>query len=852
MPPKREKTFTGCWTCRSRKVKCTLERPECDRCIKGGYHCTGYDIKLRWSQPVQFDKFGSQLSQTNIEPNDDETMRRRNIEPVRYNAKQAYKDYDQLDADIDGLHSYRLETGKDRDSTVIKGMFGVFRQQKRKREKDVSFSPEKLPFGSPSMFDPLSGFTQGNEWVSNELIDDALLTASAINGDTHFLDIFRADTLNPLVNTNSSSTPFYGYNADLQKIYPNPSRRDKDLSQYAPDEMFNVLFHRKEEEEPHGVHVGSDGVLIGDSNGSPLVRSSTMSASASQPISGAQQDLPPAKKMKVSIDSIQLDAPDGTSKMPGNIMEARTVPGLPQTLAIEKSGLPTTALQVNPMTRYLLNYYIEDVADMMTVIPLPKNPWKFIYFPRAIMAVGEIGSLGKTSYARSCLLNALLAVSAFNLQSRFPKNSNEMKYYVNLGIQLRQQASVFLKHCLMEDVLTQKYKDVLVAVLSMVTIDVVWGTMSDCKTHLNICERIIEKKMTVKKKLSAKALILHRIYSSMKLIQDSTNLEIVSKDEIFLNESNYKQFITSSRVDSAESNQGSRIDKLFRKSPSSLLSDSSNHVSSTSSSKGVFHEKINDQGKIRIEYIVHDQNTESPGEIPNERKDSQIPLFIDITKASFKPSKNKLDDHDISSDAIYGLPNSLILLFSEVVHLIRFKVYCDSTSTQLPLFFKLLADELSTKLSDWKLEWKLTTQEDSKKFISARHEGIYHHVMSFYHGLVIYFYRFIEDINPNYLQEYVEKVLVHLNRIQEIVQSDKDILIIPLFWQGFIAGSEAMTVYLQNGFKKWGTDISKTGIGTYWVARQIMLEVWRRKNFNEKKSNWIDVIRDWDMNVMLT
>lgn len=125
--------------------------------------------------------------------------------------------------------------------------------------------------------------------------------------------------------------------------------------------------------------------------------------------------------------------------------------------------------------------------------------------------------------------------------------------------------------------------------------------------------------------------------------------------------------------------------------------------------------------------------------------------------------------------------------------------------------------------------------------------------MSFYYGLIIYFYRFVEDMNPMYLQDKVEKVLRHLNAIQEILQKHPETsYIIPLFWQGFMAGSEAMTVYLQNGFNLWGQHIAQTGIGTYWNARQIMMEIWRRKNHNVKNNTWVDVLRDWKTNVMLT
>ncbi|KIX07717.1 uncharacterized protein Z518_02371 [Rhinocladiella mackenziei CBS 650.93] len=50
-PIKHTKTFSGCWTCRERHVKCDEGRPECTRCLKGGFGCQGYGIKLVWVDP---------------------------------------------------------------------------------------------------------------------------------------------------------------------------------------------------------------------------------------------------------------------------------------------------------------------------------------------------------------------------------------------------------------------------------------------------------------------------------------------------------------------------------------------------------------------------------------------------------------------------------------------------------------------------------------------------------------------------------------------------------------------------------------------------------------------------------
>ncbi|KAJ6090338.1 hypothetical protein N7486_009153 [Penicillium sp. IBT 16267x] len=49
-PKTRTKAFTGCWTCRARKVKCDDETPHCRRCRHSGWQCQGYGMRLGWSE----------------------------------------------------------------------------------------------------------------------------------------------------------------------------------------------------------------------------------------------------------------------------------------------------------------------------------------------------------------------------------------------------------------------------------------------------------------------------------------------------------------------------------------------------------------------------------------------------------------------------------------------------------------------------------------------------------------------------------------------------------------------------------------------------------------------------------
>ncbi|KAL4878158.1 fungal-specific transcription factor domain-containing protein [Aspergillus karnatakaensis] len=50
-PRRHNKTFTGCWTCRTRKVKCDEERPACRQCSQRRIECAGYGMRLQWMPP---------------------------------------------------------------------------------------------------------------------------------------------------------------------------------------------------------------------------------------------------------------------------------------------------------------------------------------------------------------------------------------------------------------------------------------------------------------------------------------------------------------------------------------------------------------------------------------------------------------------------------------------------------------------------------------------------------------------------------------------------------------------------------------------------------------------------------
>lgn len=819
------KTFFGCDACRSRRIRCDLKKPSCTRCLKAKIKCPGYGITLWWLSSPKFTKSGDIINSSIAfkssnrimdESSPHETLaRRRLLDFVKWDTP--YEAYDDMDRDLMILDNSETDDMVSRlGNTKLLGPFGVF-------SNVPPVPPNRAGSGGPSslyptpLLQPKEGEDIINEqlWLANELRDDALLTAAALGGDSHLLDFMNITLSNSQAPTPSQSQSHRVY----APAHAPPAPINAAASASTSNEFLNLLFHKNHATVPSinfspvsGAATPGSTALTTDPLNLNLALESTV------PIDPTNQHLyysnynnyfyDNAYKLNETLE-IHLHASfpgDGAQEttMPSTIMSIVQSPLLPklgfnlQTPANSAVGLPATALQVQPLTRYLLNHYVTHVADLMTVLPLTESPWKTIYFPRALMALGELSALGKTSTAKNALLNALLAVLAFNLQSKFPKNSDSMKFYLNLGIRLRNQASLFIRQLLgssndhqleIETCLkNEKYKDVLCAVMSMISVDLVWGTMQDTSFYIKWCGKVISTKMQNKRKLSTKARILHRIFSSLKIIQDLTCLQVedIKADYKLIDERGYD---------------------------------------------------INGENFLDSNTTTNNNN--------NGNSENTTPLFINK-----KLINTKNHNENFATDALYGLPNSLIKLFARTVQLLRRQIYHQNYLHTEPQHYTVDVERLGDDLSSWTCDWKLYEDvTDTQNFYSPMHEVTYHHIMSFYYGLSIYFSRIIKQESPTKLQDKVRSTLYHLNSIQKLIVKE-NVGIIPLFWQGFIAGCEAVGSDLQLGYKKWGADISQY-LGSYWGARQIMLEVWRRKRLSLAKDDWVGVINDWEMNLML-
>ncbi|KAM0418924.1 hypothetical protein ACHAPT_012189 [Fusarium lateritium] len=134
---KHTKTFSGCWTCRARKVKCDEARPQCHQCRRKGTRCEGYGVKLQWVNDND-----SHAEITLLSP-------RSAIPPDPHRAVLPYGRVDQILNTLDSTGSRRQAP---RNVSLFIECFGVFGDIHKRPL--VPPQGDNIPINSDSPFEP--------------------------------------------------------------------------------------------------------------------------------------------------------------------------------------------------------------------------------------------------------------------------------------------------------------------------------------------------------------------------------------------------------------------------------------------------------------------------------------------------------------------------------------------------------------------------------------------------------------------------------------------------------------------------------------------------------------------------
>ena len=110
----------------------------------------------------------------------------------------------------------------------------------------------------------------------------------------------------------------------------------------------------------------------------------------------------------------------------------------------------------------------------------------------------------------------------------------------------------------------------------------------------------------------------------------------------------------------------------------------------------------------------------------------------------------------------------------------------------------------------------------------------------------------MREVNPASLQGFVSTVLEKLNQLLALNRDKSNPLIIPLLFPVFVAACEALSKDMQNRFDDFFDRLSIQALGTYYQARMVVKEVWKRRDNNQERSAWRHVLQDQNVNIMLS
>ncbi|RAH74734.1 Zn(II)2Cys6 transcription factor [Aspergillus aculeatinus CBS 121060] len=249
-------------------------------------------------------------------------------------------------------------------------------------------------------------------------------------------------------------------------------------------------------------------------------------------------------------DSVLFSEIAGQMHTPNHTYSASNPPNLafPLNSPLARST-PQDLVDFTAPTAKLLDHYRRTIINYLAPARVKsKSPWEKVYIPSVLGAIGEILLKGDSSNARVSLLFSVLAVSAFSLHED-TLLEDEWGCYASprlLGNMYRARATIRLKKSLRDlsagGTKKDKYKDILMALLSMVTICIVSGDMNNAAHYLRDIEEIIHRYGTRKVARSVKVRMLHSIYLYTRMLTERLCFKNLDSDAVATGDGAEKPF----------------------------------------------------------------------------------------------------------------------------------------------------------------------------------------------------------------------------------------------------------------------------------------------------------------------
>ncbi|ODQ77218.1 hypothetical protein BABINDRAFT_54960 [Babjeviella inositovora NRRL Y-12698] len=467
------------------------------------------------------------------------------------------------------------------------------------------------------------------------------------------------------------------------------------------------------------------------------------------------------------------------------------------------------SMAIGPVFRRLVNFFTTS-ADLFMVLTFLGNIWESYVLPLVHQIIGEtltFDSLVATEdmLLKHCLLNQVLCISslAYLKVPSVEISADERDFYLRLSIRLRNLA----------------YKQLSLIVDEPTKIAAgSWGPERDAP------------------------------YKEMLLLALMLQIRLDNLFGIFDNFNRYferpakplsKPF--RSVLDRSKPYTLPDVSKVTHSSYTPSIAVSFTHTSSDADS-----DSDSDSGYPQVIISLDQSHSSTLKTIITVIRDTAKPQLVEIPAEYGKIPPTV--DGEPAVNLMYGIPASLMVLLSRITNVANHRYTFDRRRVFPRNFPKICAD-MEDELFNWKLNWRLydlvydpKTDQREKKFILGFHKAIYHNIVSFYHGLVVFFLRLIKDTPPRLLQDHVMACLDNMEMLRELESETCHLQ--PLFWQYFICGCDATDPEIQDRYSLWFKNYDM--LTNHWRAKQVMFEVWQRRGEGDENICWIDIVKDWN------
>ncbi|KAI9931696.1 hypothetical protein MW887_010273 [Aspergillus wentii] len=445
---------------------------------------------------------------------------------------------------------------------------------------------------------------------------------------------------------------------------------------------------------------------------------------------------------------------------------------------------------VPPQAPELLRHFKDHVISFS--YPLrgnPNCPWHNIHLPTAMATYAELLVSQRASHTGLSLFHSLLAASCLHRSMR----SRDSSDYDTLRASTQRIASQHLYVALEEEATGRnpvEYKELLMAILSMVFLEISSGLYNNAQKLLLEAECLIRRRGLPESRKSSRVRALHHVYTWTRIMSESTcGCALVS--------------VCPARPSSSLLSDGAskRTLRSFRLSDAASLTDLDTRIEKNNA---VGHQDIH----LEVMGLWNDT------------------LFPDM----------------------YGVPESLIGLLSQAIRLANEQelLYRDPVADpDLVVNLSKRTKTLEYQILSWdKRQPSLPfspcssgAESDSGSRLTACYNSFAMH-----QSLILFYYRRVHNVNAFILQETVQKAIRFIE--QACSSNQKEEYNSSLIWPCFIAACEAIDSTLQARFLHWLYDmLDRTAVNTFATAAKVAQQVWKARQETEDYTiSWFDVL----------